>query len=961
VSGCPTNVGFNVSTTIKELVDAGGPTFTFGIVSPNENDQNTWKRYSTQVGFSVTYNSAPQSPRNLAIVNGTATYPCVPEIPGMPRSRPVLGRTSTGYVVKANVQDPDGGMLYTGFRVYKGWVSTGNYVWDGREAGVDNVLSDANVGNRNAQATLFNDSMPADGAYSYDAHVTDGRETSWVGACEVEVQLSAPAAPAVSSQTYPSGTFGGGPGRAGDFTFSVTNSPTSVGSYVWKLDNTAPPAYNGPATVAIAPQTKGTHVLSVWSCNRAKTPSTRVDYNFSVRDVTAPLASWQFEGNGASQATGLRYIGEGKGMFTGGKIGEGAALSGQAGDYFATGAQVVDTTKSFSASAWVNPTGLNSRRVVLSQDGSQSSGFALQYHESGKWAFSIADSAESSAFSTAAPTEGAWTHLTGVYDAVAKTATLYVNGQAQATVAATGSGGAGPLVVGGGKAGGVRTGLYSGKLDEIAMFDRALTTTEVASLHGNNGVPTGLSAVREYAFESNTVDATGNDGALTFTSGSGFETGYSDSAGQSATESKVGQSSGKAFVSNGTGYGQTKTPVIDTAQSFTVSAWVKLVDTNGYYAVAGQDGVHSSGFQLRYSKDANRWIMGLPSADIDGDGYRWAASTSTPQVGVWTHLTGVHDASTAKVLLYVNGVLEGQTAIPAGTTWTAAGGFAVGQVRWNSRPSTFFKGSIDQVQVWDRALPVAEVAGLANTAVLRANYQLDGNTVDGVTGAPGVVSGGAAMVSDNGVNVAKFDKSATGQIAAQRPESFRGDRSFTVEAWVRHRWTAEDAAAAKQANPANTTGVDEVGRAAVGMDSAQFPPFMLGYRGIKDQAGNWQGRWSWMMGSSTATPTNPFAWFAVSDSNAADGVWTHLTGTYDATTGTSCLYAATDEFRFSPVCLTNVAGWNGASPLEGLLIGRGAWSGNKSDYWYGDVRGVRVYTGVLDAQRIAADMILDHP
>ncbi|KZB86453.1 hypothetical protein AVL48_27075 [Amycolatopsis regifaucium] len=979
VSGCPTNVGFNVTTTIKELVDAGGPTFTFGIVSPNENDQNTWKRYSTQVGFSVTYNSAPQSPRNLAIVNGTSTYPCAVDIPGIPRSRPVLGRTSTGYVVKANVHDPDGGMLYTGFRVYKGWVSSGNYVWDGREAGVDNVLSDSDLGNRNAQATLFKDSMPADGLYSYDAHVTDGRETSWGRACEVEVQLSAPAAPSVSSQTYPSGTFGGGPGRAGDFTFAVANSPTSVGSYVWKLDNTAPPtcndtepgtvkpaAYNGPATVAIAPQTKGTHVLSVWSCNRAKTPSTRVDYNFSVRDVMAPLASWQFEGNGASQATGLRYVGEGRGAFTDGKIGEGATLSGQAGDYFATGARVVDTTKSFSASSWVNPTGLNSRRVVLSQDGSQSSGFALQHHESGKWAFSLADStqanpAQSSAFSTSAPAEGTWTHLTGVYDAVAKTATLYVNGQAQATVPATGSGGAGPLVVGGGKAGGVRTGLYSGKLDDIALFDRALTATEVGSLHGNNGVPTGLSAIREYAFESNTVDATGNDGALTFAPGSGFATGYSDSAGQSATESKVGQSSGQAFVSDGPGYGQTKTPVIDTAQSFTVSAWVKLADTNGYYAVAGQDGVHSSGFQLRYSKDANRWLMGLPSADIDGDGYRWAVSTSTPQVGVWTHLTGVYDVSTAKVLLYVNGVLEGQTAIPAGTTWTATGGFAVGQVRWNSQPSTFFKGSIDQVQVWDRALPAAETAGLANTAVLRANYQLDGNTADGVTGAAGVVSGGAAMVSDNGVNVAKFDKSGTGQIAAQRPESFRGDRSFTVEAWVRHRWTAEDAAAAKQANPANTTGVDEVGRAAVGMNSAQFPPFMLGYRGIKDQAGNWQGRWSWMMGSSTATPTNPFAWFAVSDSNAADGVWTHLTGTYDATTGTSCLYASTDEFRFSPVCLTNVAGWNGASPLEGLLLGRGAWSGNKSDYWYGDVRGVRVYTGVLDAQRIAADMILDHP
>ncbi|WP_143254206.1 LamG domain-containing protein [Amycolatopsis keratiniphila] len=974
VSGCPTNVGFNITTTIKGLVEGGGATFTFGIISPSENDQNTWKRYSAQVGFTVTYNSRPNAPFNLAIVNGTATYPCAPYIPGMPRSRPVLGRTSTGYVVKANVRDPDGGMLYAGFRVYKGWVSTGNYAWDGRQAGVDNVLSDSNVANRNAQATLSTESMNADGLYSYDAHVTDGRETSWSAACEVEVQLSAPAAPSVSSQTYPSGTFGGGPGRAGDFTFTVANTPTSVGSYVWKLDNTAPPtcndtepgtvkpaAYSGPATVAIAPPTKGTHVLSVWSCNRAKTPSTRTDYNFSVRDVTAPLASWQFEGNGASQATGLRYVGEGKGTFAEGKIGEGAVLSGQAGDYFATGARVLDTTKSFSVSAWVNPTGLTSRRVVLSQDGAQSSGFALHYHESGKWAFSIADSAQGSAFSTAAAAEGTWTHLTGVYDAAAKTATLYVNGQPQATVSTTGVGGAGPLVVGGGKSGGVRTYLYSGKIDETAVFDRALTATEVATLHGNNGVPTGLSAIREYALESNTVDATGNDGALTFAPGSGFATGYSDSAGQSATESKVGQSSGQAFVGAGTGYGQTKTPVIDTAQSFTVSAWAKLADTNDSYAVAGQDGVRSSGFQMGYSKDVNRWIIGLPAEDVDGDGYRWAIPTSVPQVGVWTHLTGVYDASTAKVLIYVNGVLEGQTAVPAGTTWTATGGFAVGRARWNGMPSTPFRGSIDQVQVWDRALPAAEAAGLANTAVLRANYQLDGSTIDGVTGAAGVVSGGAAMVNDNGVNVAKFDKSWSGEIESPRPPALRADRSFTVEAWVRHKWSPEDVQDAKLRSPSNSVGGDDATRAAVGLNDPKFSPFLLGYRPSKDAAGNWFGKWSWLTSSPSAVDGQPTPAVDVTSESIDENTWTHLTGTYDAVSDVACLYAETDERQFQPVCQAGVAGWSGNSDIASLFIGRGVWTGLKSDYWYGDVRGVRVYTGVLDAQRIAADMILDHP
>ncbi|MFD1049212.1 hypothetical protein ACFQ1S_28590, partial [Kibdelosporangium lantanae] len=55
--------------------------------------------------------------------------------------------------------------------------------------------------------------------------------------------------------------------------------------------------------------------------------------------------------------------------------------------------------------------------------------------------------------------------------------------------------------------------------------------------------------------------------------------------------------------------------------------------------------------------------------------------------------------------------------------------------------------------------------------------------------------------------MARFDKTATGEITGPRPQDFRGDRSFTVEAWVQHKWTAYDAAGILKAvgNDAGTT------------------------------------------------------------------------------------------------------------------------------------------------------------
>ncbi|MEA5358702.1 LamG domain-containing protein [Amycolatopsis sp., V23-08] len=759
-----------------------------------------------------------------------------------------------------------------------------------------------------------------------------------------DAATTAPGAPSVSSSTYPAGTFGGGPGVPGDFTFTPAGTGSPVDHYIWRLDDSAPqncvgsgavkPAVpGGPATTTITPASSGFHVLSAWACDSAQTSSARTDYSFAVKDAAAPVAAWQFEGDSRSQFPGLRYAGAGSAPFAPGKLGQASAVSGQPGDYLATSARVLDLGKSFSVSAWADAADLSKRRVVLSQDGTRTSGFALQYLDTGKWAFSlsgsdVANPVVRSAVSTAAPATGVWTHLTGVYDASAHTATLYVDGQAQQTVPATASGGVGPLVLGGGLAAGARADLFHGSIDEVAAFGRALSAADVTTLYHQNGVPTGLSATREYTLDGDTADATGADGTLTGTN-LAYGPGYSDSPGRSATDDSIGHGRGQALAGTGAA---TSSPVVDTAGALSVSAWVKL-DKPGCYTFAAQGGAFSLG------ATSDSLTFGLSTT---GGLWRWAKTPIAPHLGKWTHLTGVHDVLAGKERLYVDGTLAAETTIPAGTAWRSTGPFRIGA----------FAGSIDQVQVWDRAVPAAEVADLANTAVLRANYQLDGTTTDAVSGVTATPGGSFQLTTDdNGANVARFPFDGGAQVEGPRPQNFRSDRSFTAEAWVKHTWTAADVEREKQRDPSDPAGVDKAGRTALGANSASTSPYLLGYRGVQDPDGTWRPRLSWTLGTTQVTP----------DGNAESGVWTHLAGTYDAVTHQACLYATTDAFQFSPKCVGNVTGWNGASDLEDLFLGHGRFNGQDSDYWYGDLRGVRVYSGVLDQQHINVDAILDHP
>ncbi|MDT9687328.1 LamG-like jellyroll fold domain-containing protein [Streptomyces sp. P9(2023)] len=162
--------------------------------------------------------------------------------------------------------------------------------------------------------------------------------------------------------------------------------------------------------------------------------------------------------------------------------------------------------------------------------------------------------------------------------------------------------------------------------------------------------------------------------------------------------------SGSALKFDGQGqYAETDGPVLDTTTSYTVSAWATLDALPGNYAtVVSQDGRRQENpFYLQYGQGA--FAFSTPGGNR-------ARYVTTPEPGRWYHLVGVRDAARNEIRLYVDGALVATAT--SGPADVGTGPLSVGRARWGGGNVDFWKGSVDQVHAYDRALTGEEVAAL---------------------------------------------------------------------------------------------------------------------------------------------------------------------------------------------------------------------------------------------------------
>jgi YD repeat-containing protein len=192
-----------------------------------------------------------------------------------------------------------------------------------------------------------------------------------------------------------------------------------------------------------------------------------------------------------------------------------ASFPGTTGQGIVAGSPVLNTTASYSVSAWVDPSNASGYQPVVNVCGTSHCAVYLEENASGKWEFAAetSDAATSVAgVSTgAAVTVGAWAMVTGVFDASAQTLTLYVNGAKVGSVAwATPWAAAGPLTIGASRFAGSSTssGTFTGGIANVQAYQRALSATEITTLygHGRSGSSlapvTGMNETTSYHYDA---------------------------------------------------------------------------------------------------------------------------------------------------------------------------------------------------------------------------------------------------------------------------------------------------------------------------------------------------------------------------------------------------------------------------------------------------------------------------
>jgi hypothetical protein len=261
------------------------------------------------------------------------------------------------------------------------------------------------------------------------------------------------------------------------------------------------------------------------------------------------------------------------------------------------------------------------------------------------------------------------------------------------------------------------------------------------------------------------TDSSGNNRTATLTGGAGW-----------TSSAKIGA---YALNLSGSGqYAQASGAAVNTSNSFTATAWVRLNSLSGYQTVLSIDGNNVSGFFLQLSGANGRFVFNRLASDSTAAASTVAVATAAPVTGTWYHVAGVYNKSANTIALYVNGVL--QQSVTYTPKWRAMGNTAIGRGRFNAGNVDFLNGSIDDARLYASALTAAQVLALYNAGAATPDFTLSASPTSGsvAQGSAGVLTVNISRLNGFTSSVA-FTASGlpSGVTASYSPSSTTGNSS----------------------------------------------------------------------------------------------------------------------------------------------------------------------------------------
>lgn len=203
---------------------------------------------------------------------------------------------------------------------------------------------------------------------------------------------------------------------------------------------------------------------------------------------------------------------------------------------------------------------------------------------------------------------------------------LYVNGVLQsATKLPAAWRAAGHSVVGRGFFAGKPVDFTNGIIADARAYSRALTPAEVQSLY-TEGPST------HWKFDQ------AEDGASEANNSNQWQL-------MGGAKWLPSQKEGGLSVNGTAAYADLGQSILDTSQSYTVSAWVMFNSLDGHQTFVSQDGANLSGFYLQKRIEDNKFAFAIRAADNVDAPTAVTTSTFAPQINVIYHVVGVYERS----------------------------------------------------------------------------------------------------------------------------------------------------------------------------------------------------------------------------------------------------------------------------------------------------------------------------
>ena len=374
----------------------------------------------------------------------------------------------------------------------------------------------------------------------------------------------------------------------------------------------------------------------------------------------------------------------------------------------------VESNLDFSVSAWINPASydkaiLGTRPTISA---GSSNGFTININSSGNlWGRIFTQSTVTQVQTGSAISLNNWSHIAVTYESSSNTLKTYLNGSEVGSVAGSASSVASinDLNIGRASVGSFGYSYFSGKIDEVAIFNRALNTTEIDALYGgtspniypSNLMATDLNPIAYYPLGEQAQ----NSGYL---SASGNEWQFPNGVLQDYVMDFDGTSPGDAITSNTSG--------ITGNTARTISFWYNIGSSSSAMIPFSLGGINDTNSNSQFAYCINRQDTETTAA-IFGRGGNDISPITVPATNdsQWHNVIITYTGST--LALYIDG--SNITLPSQPSAYATTDGFKIGG--WSQAGNRLFDGKMSNVVVWNTDQS-ANLANIYNNGSPQTSY-----------------------------------------------------------------------------------------------------------------------------------------------------------------------------------------------------------------------------------------------